>query len=151
MPIKSFRGSMSTTAGPAAPVQTLSLRTNDGKTGYKIKKLQIIVTDPYVAATKLIFKIYSVPQTTTDGIVDFSDQTLLGVSTYHDQPVAEDMAESKTIIFDNIVFNQDIYLTCHDQGLNQKSASYYIELETVKLDLNENTVATLKDIRNIKS
>jgi len=29
--------------------------------------------------------------------------------------------------------------------------NYYIELEQVKLDLNENTVATLKDIRNIAS
>ena len=149
MPIKSFRGSMSTSAGPSAPVARVALRTNNGRTGYRLKKLQIIVTDPFVAATKLIFKIYSVPQTTTDGIVDFSDQTLLGVATYHDQPVAEDMAESKTIIFDNVVFNQDIYLTCHDQGLNQKSASYYFELESIKLGLNDNTVATLKDIRNV--
>ena len=28
--------------------------------------------------------------------------------------------------------------------------NYYIELEQMKLDLSENTVATLKDIRNIE-
>ena len=32
-----------------------------------------------------------------------------------------------------------------------ESVNYYIELEQIKLDLNENTVATLKDIRNIAS
>ena len=33
----------------------------------------------------------------------------------------------------------------------QQKMNYYIELEQVSLDLTENTVATLKDIRNIKS
>ena len=46
-----------------------------------------------------------------------------------------------------MTFNQDIYITlrCHNAAAD---VNYYIELEQVKLDLNENTVATLKDIRN---
>ena len=55
-----------------------------------------------------------------------------------------------SVVFDNITFNQDIHL-----GFKNLDAAidmnYHIELELVKLDLNENTVATLKDIRNIKS
>jgi len=31
------------------------------------------------------------------------------------------------------------------------ACNYYLELEQFKLDLNENTVATLKNIRNIKN
>ena len=51
-------------------------------------------------------------------------------------------------VFDKEIFNQDIYLT-HDENLGSLAVNYYIELEQVKLDLNENTVATLKDIRNV--
>ena len=52
------------------------------------------------------------------------------------------------IIFDKEIFNQDIYITSKTIT-GSDEANYYIELEQVKLDLNENTVATLKDIRNI--
>ena len=51
------------------------------------------------------------------------------------------------VTFDNEIFNQDIYVTNKGQD-NPSPVNYYIELEVVKLDLNENTVATLKDIRN---
>ena len=34
---------------------------------------------------------------------------------------------------------------------DSRPVNYYVELEQMKLDLNENTVATLKDIRNIES
>ena len=49
-----------------------------------------------------------------------------------------------------MIFNQDIYLT-HLESQGSSAVNYYLELEQIKLDLNENTVATLKDIRNIKS
>ena len=54
------------------------------------------------------------------------------------------------IIFDNMTFNQDIYVT-HEDTVGSQPCNYYIELEQIKLDLTENTVATLKDIRNIES
>jgi len=47
-----------------------------------------------------------------------------------------------------MVVNQDIYIT-HIDTNGAIPCNYYIELEQVKLDLSENTVATLKDIRNI--
>ena len=50
----------------------------------------------------------------------------------------------------NEIFNQDIYITHVDSDASAP-INYYIELEQIKLDLNENTVATLKDIRNIAS
>ena len=49
-----------------------------------------------------------------------------------------------------MIFNQDIYVTHKDVAVGQ-TVNYYIELEQIKLDLNENTVATLKDIRNIEA
>ena len=144
MTLKTFRGKIT-----SETTETIVLHTNNGAIGYRIKKFEIIVSNPFVAQSKGVVKIYTVPQASEDALVDFSDNTLIAVSTYHDQPVAEDMSASKTIIFDNAVFNQDIYLTAKDVGVQQVSEfSYQLELETVKLDLNENTVATLKDIRN---
>ena len=51
-------------------------------------------------------------------------------------------------VFDNITFNQDIYVTAVELA-GGRPTNYHIELEQVKLDLNEQTVATLKDIRNV--
>ena len=53
-------------------------------------------------------------------------------------------------VFDNIKFNQDIFVTskCHDKS---GPVNYHIELERVRLDLSESTTATLKDIRSIAS
>jgi len=52
-----------------------------------------------------------------------------------------------TIIFDHEIFNQDIYVT-HWSDSGADACNYYIELEQVKLSVDESTVATLKDIRN---
>ena len=51
---------------------------------------------------------------------------------------------------DRDVFNQDIYITAVDNGGSQ-DCNFYLELETMTLDLNENTLVTLKDIRNTDS
>jgi hypothetical protein len=143
MPIKTFRGLMADLT-----TDTIVLHTNDGSTGYKIKKFQIISKTPGADTVEAVVKIYKTPQTgTPDGEVDFSDQTLLAVADYH-KDANPSYPVSSSIIFDGEIFNQDIYVTCFD-NLVGVSMNYYIELEQVKLDLNENTVATLKDIRNL--
>ena len=142
MPIKSFRGKMIDGA-----IDQISLHTNDGSTGYRIKKVQCVPENPGTTNTEHVFKIYKIPQTTVTGSIDFSDQTLLAsvyLSSRDDRYGGDNI-----IVFDNEIFNQDIYLT-HDDTNNAGAVNYYIELETVKLSLDENTVATLKDIRNIK-
>jgi len=50
------------------------------------------------------------------------------------------------IIFDNVTFNQDIFITAIDIGAAAE-CNYYLELEQFTLDLSEATVATLKDMR----
>ena len=145
MPIKSFRGNIAD-----GSVDTISLHTNTGAIGYRIKKFQIITTNPSAGSDYAsIVKIYKIPQTTVDGVVDFSDNTLMGVAwSSGDSATPNNFLE--TVIFDNEVVNQDIYLT-HKDTQTGRSVNYYIELEQMKLDLNENTVATLKDIRNIEA
>ena len=52
------------------------------------------------------------------------------------------------VTFDGEIFNQDIFVT-HVDTEGALECNYYIELEQMALDLNEQTVATLKDIRNV--
>jgi len=145
MPIKSFRGLIADGA-----IDTITLHTNTGSIGYRIVKFEIITNTPGAGSDyESCLKIYKIPQTTADAVVDFSDNTLLGVA-YVSGDSASVTAVQETIIFDSEVFNQDIFIT-HSELSASQACNYYLELEQVKLDLNENTVATLKDIRNIES
>ena len=145
MPIKSFRGQIKDEG-----TDLINLHTKDGSTGYRITKFQNINAQPGSQMIEGVMKIYKVPQTgTPDGLVDFNDQTLLAVC-YHEDNDSTAYSTSQVIIFDNEIFNQDIYITFKDVSTGQ-AMNYYIELEQVKLDLSENTVATLKDIRNIEA
>ena len=130
--------------------EVIALHTIDGSTGYRIVKLDTIDQDPGTNSTENVLKVYKVEQTTVNGTVDFSDQTLIGVA-YFENNTSTTYGSWKQIIFDNDVFNQDIYVTSNDNSGSALAMNYLIELEQVKLDLNENTVATLKDIRNTSS
>ena len=144
MPIKSFRGRIKDSGQ-----DTISLHTNTGSIGYRITKFQVMSEKPFFGdLSEHCLKIYSVKQTTVDGEVDFSTQTLLGVAISTNHTSGWLGPPTPVIIFDKMTFNQDIYVTCNDAQGSQE-CNYYIELEQVRLDLNENTVATLKDIRNI--
>jgi len=139
--IISFRGKIET-----GNIDIVSLHTTTGSMGYRIKSLALIGQQPSVISQEATFKIFSVPQTTTTSTIDFSDNTLLGAGFYENDSTATQI-ENSSIIFDNVTFNQDIYLAM--QGTASTSLNYYLELEQMPLDLNENTVATLKDIRNV--
>jgi len=140
--IKTFRGMIQTQTQ-----DTIVLHTNDGSMGYRILKFQVISESPTTASAESIVKIYKVPQTTIGYKVDFSDNTLLGVAVWSTNATAEANPEDMTVLFDREIFNQDIYIT-HYTTTGSEACNYYLELEQVKLDVNERTVATLKDIRN---
>jgi len=128
---------------------TIVLHTNDGSTGYRIVKFRTIAAAPGSTSSVNVTKIYKVSQSSSSIVatIDFSDQTLLGVSI-NTGPTNFDFGLDERVAFDQEIFNQDIYISQKDVKTGE-SINYYIELEQVKLDLNESTVATLKDIRNI--
>lgn len=139
--IKTFRG-LIVDGGQ----DTIVLHTNDGSTGYRIVKFQLMplnfnVTDEYNV------KVWKV-STTGSMTFDFNDNTLLAGGYFENSSASTDVPATGSIIFDNEVFNQDIYVTQNSQSGN--ACNYYLELEQIKLNENESTVATLKDIRNTK-
>tara|TARA_Y100000004_G_C8647013_1_gene299475 strand:+ start:107 stop:544 length:438 start_codon:yes stop_codon:yes gene_type:complete len=144
MPIKSFRGLIADNS-----IDTINLHTKDGSIGYRITKFQIMPQDPGNNDTENVVKIFKIPQTATSATIDFSDQTLLAAGYYLSGSATTRMQDT-TVVFDNEIFNQDIYVT-NVETTASGAINYYIELEQIKLDLNENTVATLKDIRNIEA
>jgi len=140
--IKTFRGLIAD-----GGQDKILLRTNDGSTGYRIVKFVMLGHSPGTQEQESIIKVYKVAQTAVDQVCDFSDNTLLAAGFYS----SDDTPSSSTLIvtFDQEIFNQDIYVT-HSEVNGSRSCNYYIELEQVKLDLGESTVATLKDIRNLE-
>jgi len=139
--IKTFRGLIAD-----GSQDTIVLHTNDGSIGYRIVKFQAIGKEPGQQHQEHTLKIYKVSQSAVSNEVDFSNQTLLGV-VYVGDNADQGYPFFTTIIFDSEIFNQDIYIT-HEDTVGSQPCNYYLELEQVKLDLNESTVATLKDIRN---
>lgn len=146
MAIKTFRGLIADDS-----VETIHLSTNDGSIGYKIKKFEGMSNRPGAADSEHVLKIYKIsqPLTTVDGVVNFGDNTLIG-ALYFTNRTDTLHSNENVIISDLEIFNQDIFIT-HADVRGSESANYYIELESMKLDLNENTVVTLKDIRNTNS
>jgi len=128
---------------------TIVLHTNDGYTGYRIVKLQVIGDSPVLENQESVVKIYKVANKTVDATIDFSDNTLLAVGVWSSHSTATNYPEDMTVIFDNEIFNQDIYIT--HSSPTPRDCNYYIELEQIRLDLSQSTVATLKDIRNTTS
>jgi len=140
MTIKTFRGLIADGA-----TDTIVLHTPDGSTGYRIVKFQLMPNNPGGTIDSNV-KIYKIAGKSSTSLIDFSDNTLLAVAFYYNGTYEID----HKVVFDSEIFNQDIYVVHHEQ-LGSEPMNYYIELEQVKLDINSNTVATLKDMRNTAS
>ena len=148
MAIKSFRGQIIDQGQ-----DTIVLHTNNGSTGYRIVKFEVFPAGATGAFSYESFvSIFKVQQSSVpgDGVPNFEDNTLIACAYYTQSSSGATNPEDINVVFDNEIFNQDIYIT-HSNSESSAAINYYMELEQIKLDLNENTVATLKDIRNIKS
>ena len=142
--IKRYRGLIADGAQ-----DTIPLHTSDGKTGYRIVKFQIMGEKPGDSSSgsyEHIIKIYSVEQDTVDGVVNFNDQTLLAAGLNFAQ-TSPQFDGNKVVIFDNVVFNQDIYIT-HIDGDSSTPGNYHIELEQIDLSESQALVSIIKNLKN---
>jgi len=133
-------------------IQTIRLATNNGLTGYKIVKLQLMPVDPISTNQESVVQIFTTRNDATGSartatsIIDFTDPTLLATAYIEsDSSGSTPIFVDAAAIFDNLTFNQDIYLTHVEQSTN--GVNFYLELEQAKLSKDEATVATLKDMR----
>ena len=146
MPIKAFKGQIADRG-----VDTVVLHTNNGSTGYRIKKFIVFPAGATAAYNYESFvSIFKTPpgDAPADATPDFSDSTLIACAYFTQSSSGAANPEDLNVVFDNEIFNQDIYIS-HSNSDGAAAINYYIELEQITLDLNENTVATLKNIRNV--
>jgi len=124
------------------------LSTNDGLTGYSIHKLELMPIDAD-EDVESVLQIFAVdPGTPTDNI-NFADSTLLAAGVIRaGTGVAQPL--TVTTVFENVKFNQNIFITLKG-GSYTRDVNYYLELKESKLSLDEQTVATLTNIRNTGS
>ena len=137
--IKTFRGLLAD-----GEQDKIRLSTKKGKIGYKIVKFQIIANQPGDSHMEHTMKLFKVFQLTINNTIDFSDGNLLGAAFLVGN--ANEYSVGDIIIFEQEIFNQDIYITHEDSG-GSNSCNYYLELEAMVLTDNAASVSTLRDIR----
>jgi hypothetical protein len=139
MKIKTFKGQI-----PTGLQEKIHLSTNDGLTGYRIRKFQIISKTPGSNNIELLGQVFLTDQTGSVGTnVDFDNPDLIAVAFHVTQ-----YGPQTDIIFDQETFNQDVFITMTDASGNTVPGNYYLELEQFKISLNESTFSTLKNIRS---
>ena len=139
--IKTFRGKLED-----GDQQRIRLSTKKGKVGYKIFNFQSLGAAPGTGSgNESILKIFKIAQSTVTGTIDFGDGNLLAAIYYSDQDAPTGPAQQITI-FEQEVFNQDIYIT-HTDVDSTNAMNYYLELEVMTLSDNAAVVSTLRDIR----
>jgi len=107
----------------------INLERSNVNLAYRIINLSIITKTPGVDTVEGVVKIYREEQSSVDGVVNFTDTDLLGVGEYHkEQNSAYPL--SLNIVFDNVLFSRNIYVTYND-NLTGVEMNYYIELEEV--------------------
>ena len=136
---KSFRGLISNDSQVR-----IRLSTNDGLTGYKVVKFQLIGLNENTDYETVV-QIFTRKQDTIRDSIDFSNPLLLAAGMYGDT-TSGSVQSDQTVIFDTMKVNQDIYVTAKATA-GTSDINYYIELEQMTLSKDEATVATLKDMR----
>ena len=139
--IKTFRGLLAD-----GDIETIRLSTNKGLIGYKILKFELFPQVPGEANAESVVKVFTIEPDSAESTVNFDDPTILGVASMGNSTAGNVYPPTLTVVFDNVVFNQDIYVT-HKETSGSESVNYYIELEQINLDVGEAAVATLKDMR----
>jgi len=141
MVVKTFRGLLAD-----EDEDHIRLSTIQGKVGYRIIKFSILPTEPGDNNQESTVKIWKTSQSTIDDNIDFTDSDLLAAGIYAASNNFNYQYTLPVIIFDNEVFNQDIYVTHKDSQAGK--LNYYIELEVVPLDDAGAEYTTLKDMRS---
>jgi len=145
MVVKTFRGLL-TDSSPGNQ-NRIRLQTIKGKVGYRIVKFQLIPAEPGDAAAESVVQIFTEEQSTIDGKIDFTDSSLLAAGHISNSTTTyNNWSPGSMIVFDNNIFNQDIFIT-HEESAGSGKCNYYLELEVIPLDDAGAEYTTLKDLR----
>jgi hypothetical protein len=129
--------------------QRITLRTMKGKVGYKITKFQLVSNTPGIGVQEFVGKITKIKDPNIGATVDFTDSNLMACAVQSTH--SSNLLLTETVIFDNEITNQDIFVNITDAAGGTVQCNYFIELETMELSDVESTQLTLKSLRTIAS
>ena len=143
MVVKTYRGILADGGQDRIRLQTIK-----GKVGYKITKLELFPYNPGTEQSESTVTIYKTEQSTVPAgvaTIDFSDSDILA-SAFYSKSAAVGEAGTLVTIFDNEIFNQDIFVT-HTEVGSTHPVNYYIELEVIPMASAEAAITTVKAMR----
>lgn len=141
MVVKSFRGQLADGAEDRIRLQTIS-----GKVGYRIVKFQLMTEKPGTTDYEQIVKIFRTSQSSIVEAINFTDSDLLAAGFTEGAAATNFIGDPMTVIFDNEIINQDIFIS-HFDAKNAVPCNYYIELEVIPLSDMQAEYTTIKDLR----
>ena len=141
MVVKTFRGLLADGGQDRIRLQTIK-----GKVGYRITKFNVITETPTTVSAESVVQVWKTSQGTPVATINFTDSDLLGVGLWTSNDDTATQPDDMTIIFDNEIFNQDIFIT-HQNSSGSAGCNYYLELEVIPLDDAGAEYTTLKDMR----
>ena len=139
MVVKTYRGLLADDSQDRIRLQTIK-----GNMGYKIIKFQAMPNN-FNATDEYNLTIWKFSPTTLTTTFNFTDNDLLAALYFENSAAATETPTTGTVIFDNEVFNQDIYIGLKTQS--GFSCNYYIELEVIPLASDEAAITTVKAMR----
>jgi len=118
----------------------INLERQNVNLAYRVVKLAIIPNDPGGTNPESVVMVWREKQTNVVDTVDFTNTDLLGVA-YWSAPAVGAVVIDTEVIFDNILFSRNIYITHKDHNASV-DCNYYIEIEEVPV-----TAATLMQLK----
>ena len=127
--MKTFKGKL-TSDNNVTNQDRIYLSGGDAKTCYRIHDLKLIATSESADISPVV-KIYQDQQSAVNETIDFEEEGLIAAAIYR-QDSGNNYPPQQTIVFDNVVFNQDIFITYKDNETSAASVNYLIILEEIK-------------------
>jgi len=113
--------------------QRIRIQGSVGAIAWRITKFQVISYDVGNITVENVVKIYREEQTSIVTTVDFNEDELLAVASFHNALTVADPS-SVTVIFDNALFVRNLWVSQNTSiSEGTEKMNYYIELEEVKV------------------
>ena len=134
--------------GTGLAIYKVHYSVSSSSEGSSIHKLELMPIDAD-EDVESVLQIFATDPGTASNDINFADSTLLAAGVIRagtgvSQPL------TVTTVFENEKFNQNIFVTLKGNSYT-RDVNYYLELKESKLSLDEQTVATLTNIRNTGS
>ena len=126
--MKVFTGRL-TSDNSATNQDQIHLSGGDTNTCYKLHDLKLIAMSESADIAPVV-KIYKNRQSSVTEEIDFTQAGLLGAAIYR-QDSGNQFPPLQTVLFDNEIFNQDIFITYKDNETASASVNYLLVLEEI--------------------